>query len=197
MKPILLLIFLTFQLHAVDDPAVAVFRDNCSACHLDSGIGNASLKVPAIAGLPRWYVSDQLRKFRYGTRGGHKDDTTGHLMKASTINLDERVIAFLGRYVQNLPIKQKRITKETKLENGKQLYEKNCQSCHSVNAVGDKRKRVPPLNIQLDWYLLAQLEKFSKGQRPHAKEKIKLDLETDAKPIVSYLTHLKKEAVKK
>lgn len=193
MKLFLPFIFLlSYNLFADIDPAIAIFRDNCSACHLDTGHGNLSLKVPSIAGLPRWYVSDQIRKFRYGQRGGHKDDTTGHLMKASTMNLQERDIAFLGRFIQNLKPKKVKNTIKGDLHKGKTLYQKSCKSCHEENGNGDKSKRVPPLNVQLDWYLLAQIQKFRNGQRVHTKESLKFKLnKKDATDVALYLSKLK------
>ena len=178
-----------------EDIGFTTFRDNCSACHLDSGHGNASLKVPAIAGLPRWYVSDQLRKFRYGKRGDHKNDQTGKLMKASTVNLDDRKIAFLGRYVQNLKPLEKRTTLKANQANGKKQYESNCKTCHGEKGEGDKSKRVPPLNVQLDWYLIGQMEKFEKKLRTHSDKSIKAEAK-HVKDIASYLSSLKSEEKK-
>ncbi|MCM8531474.1 MAG: c-type cytochrome, partial [Lentisphaeraceae bacterium] len=167
------LFIVTFLLtaNAADDPAIAVYRDTCSACHLDSGFGNPSLKVPSIAGLPRWYVTDQLRKFRFGERGDHKKDVAGQLMRQNTKSLDDRVIAFLGRYVSKMKAQEKKPTlKNTDKAKGKAIFTKHCAECHSPNGDGNKSKRVPPLNIQPDWYLLEQLIKFENGQRLHAKE---------------------------
>ena len=187
-----ILYILAFNCFAADDIGFTTFRDNCSACHLDSGHGNPSLKVPSIAGLPRWYVSDQLRKFRYGKRGDHKNDLTGKLMKASTINLNDRTIAFLGRYVQNLkPLEKRSSAKENSAE-GKKHYEKNCKSCHGAKGEGDKSARVPPLDVQPDWYLNAQMEKFEKGQRKHTENPVKIQAEY-IKEITSYLGSLKRK----
>ena len=44
----------------------------CTACHGAQGQGNPELKAPSIAGLPDWYVKNQLEKFRAGTRGAHR-----------------------------------------------------------------------------------------------------------------------------
>ncbi|MCM8543045.1 MAG: c-type cytochrome [Lentisphaeraceae bacterium] len=189
---LLLLFFSTLSTDAIDDPAIAVYRDTCSACHLDTGFGNPSLKVPSIAGLPRWYVTDQLRKFRFGERGDHKKDTAGQLMRQNTKSLDDRVIAFLGRYVAKLkPIDRKATLKKTNVESGKVIYAKHCVKCHSPNGAGSKSKRVPPLNLQPDWYLLEQLIKFENGQRQHAKEFRLNAWGKEAKDIAAYINTLK------
>lgn len=187
-----LLVTFSINILAVDDPSIAVYRDTCSACHLDTGFGNPSLKVPSIAGLPRWYVTDQLRKFRFGERGDHKKDIAGQLMRQNTKSLDDRVIAFLGRYVSKMKTMVKKPTlKETDIAKGKTIFTKHCTECHSPNGEGDKTKRVPPLNIQPDWYLLEQLIKFENGQRLHAKEFRLNAWGKEAKHIAAYINTLK------
>ena len=41
-------------------PGFKVFRNRCTACHLETGIGIQAMSAPTIAGLPMWYVADQL-----------------------------------------------------------------------------------------------------------------------------------------
>ena len=43
--------------------AVQLFQ-LCSACHGPQGHGNRELMAPAIAGLPEWYVVNQLKKLK-------------------------------------------------------------------------------------------------------------------------------------
>ena len=57
------------ELSIKEDPGFEVFRDQCMACHLQTGLGIEAMNAPSIAGLPRWYVTDQLRKFRSDQRG--------------------------------------------------------------------------------------------------------------------------------
>ncbi len=42
------------------DLGFEVFRDRCMACHLETGIGIQAMNSPTIAGLPIWYLTDQL-----------------------------------------------------------------------------------------------------------------------------------------
>ena len=187
-----LIVLMTVQAFAQDDPALAVYRDKCSACHLDTGSGNPSLKVPIIAALPRWYVTDQLRKFRFGERGEHSKDTAGQLMRQNTKSLDDRVIAFLGRYISKMkPVAKKVSIKDSNLERGKIIFSKHCVECHKADGSGDKTKRVPPLNIQPDWYLLEQLVKFEKNIRMHSKDFRMNSWGTEAKDIAAYINTLK------
>ena len=45
------------------------FANLCAACHGVCGEGNLALRTPSIAGLPEWYVRQELEKFRSGQRG--------------------------------------------------------------------------------------------------------------------------------
>lgn len=188
------LILISVSIASEKDPGAITFRDNCSACHQFDGSGNESMKAPGLAGLPRWYVSDQLRKFRTGDRGGKTEDTSGYLMHMTALKLDDRIIAYLGRHVQNLETEVKRKTKEFgSAEHGKKLYEKNCSSCHGENGIDNKPERVPPLNKQPDWYLLSQMQKFEKKLRQHSSENIPKLNEEEMKNIASFLVGLKEK----
>lgn len=150
------------------DLGFEIFRDNCMACHLQSGMGIREMNAPSIAGLPRWYISDQLRKFRRDQRGFDDEDLAGKLMKANASALDERSIAFVGRHIESLPNNKSRNTLGMKAtQKGKSLYMQQCLKCHGESLEGNRSDRVPPLNHQQDWYLLGQLENFSTGKRTH------------------------------
>ena len=173
------------------DPGFVAFRDRCMACHLQSGMGIREMNAPSIAGLPRWYISDQLRKFRRDERGFDDDDSSGNLMKANAAALDERSIAFLGRHIENLPPNPTRNTlKAPVLESGKQLYQQHCLECHGESAEGNRQERVPPLTSQQDWYLLRQMENFSSSKRIHFdSDKLSLS-EKDMSDIIAWISSL-------
>jgi cytochrome c553 len=65
--------------------------DGCVQCHGENGEGNQQLGSPAIAGLERWYIKAQLRKFKKSQRGWHIDDMAGKRMQpmAMAMNTDE------------------------------------------------------------------------------------------------------------
>jgi len=151
-----------------EDLAFAVFRDRCMACHLQSGIGIREMNVLSIAGLPRWYVKDQLRKFRRYQRGYHADDAAGSLMKANALALDEKSITFVGRNIESLAPNEGRNPLSNELTKKSQsLYRTQCQECHGEDGEGNRSNRVPPLTSQQDWCLLKQIENFQTGKRIH------------------------------
>ncbi|MCZ6672464.1 MAG: hypothetical protein O7C75_05925, partial [Verrucomicrobia bacterium] len=122
-----------------EDLGFVVFRDNCIACHLQTGMGIREMNAPSIAGLPRWYVSDQLRKFRRDQRGFHEEDESGILMQANAIVLDEKSIAFVGRYIENLAPNDQRNTLDIQIsKTAKTLYLNNCANCHGDDAEGKR-----------------------------------------------------------
>lgn len=65
----------------------------CGACHGDDGEGRKALNAPRQAGMSDWYLVTQLKNFRSGIRGAHKDDKYGMQMSmmAAILQSDERV----------------------------------------------------------------------------------------------------------
>lgn len=151
-----------------EDLGFAVFRDRCMACHLQSGMGIREMNAPAIAGIPRWYVTDQLRKFRRDQRGYHADDAARSLMQANALALDEKSIAFVGRHIESLAPNEGRKTLSNELTKKSQsLYRTQSQECHGEDGEGNRSNRVPPLTSQQDWCLFKQIENFQTGKRIH------------------------------
>lgn len=151
-----------------EDRGQAIYRQNCMECHLESGKGIVGLGAPSIAGLPRWYVTDQLREFRREVRGSHDEDQTGRLMQMKAKGLGGRDLAFVGRHIESLPPNSERSTLDLPAgAKGRTRYLADCASCHGAEGEGDRSRRAPPLTRQPDWYLLKQLENFRAGKRQH------------------------------
>ena len=80
------------------------------------------------------------------------------------------------------------------LENGEDLFQGDCKSCHGRKAEGSKKKESPPLAGQYSEYLARQIEMFKKKERIHANDE---EDETFAayepqeiKDILAYITTL-------
>ncbi|MFW2390602.1 MAG: c-type cytochrome [Polyangiales bacterium] len=140
--------------------------DGCTQCHGENGEGNQDLGAPAIAGLDRWYVKAQLRKFKKSQRGWHADDMAGKRMQpmALAMNTDEKV-DIIASYVASLPP----ISPAPTLEGGNvktgKIYFATCVQCHGADARGNLDEFGPPLAGASDWYLLTQLQNFKAGVR--------------------------------
>ncbi len=152
-----------------DNLGFVVFRDNCIDCHLSSGWGIREMGAPSIAGLPRWYVTDQLRKFRREERGGEEGDATGRLMQVKAMALGEMDLIQVAKYIESLaPRTDRGLTDDPSDPTaGGRHYRSACASCHGEDADGSRAERAPPLTRQPAWYLLKQLENFRLGRRLH------------------------------
>lgn len=137
----------------------------CTQCHGDVGEGKPEFQVPAIAGLPQWYVEAQLDKFRIGARGDHPEDVDGLRMRPMSRTLaSQQEVELVSEYVANLPAPPQEATLAGDPERGRQLFTP-CVQCHGERAEGKQDMNAPPLTLQPDWYLVAQLQKFKEGIR--------------------------------
>jgi len=156
----------------------------CAQCHGDAGQGNQAIGAPAIAGLPAWYVTNQLVKFSTGLRGKHFDDIEGMRMRPMSLwltasqhaaqNLSGEApnpaevnsnIRDVAAFVGALPATNPAPTVAGgNAENGQTAY-LACSSCHGQNGEGNQDVTSPPLAGQSDWYLVRSLEKYKAGQR--------------------------------
>ena len=139
---------------------------NCVACHGPEGLGNKLLNAPSIAGLSEKYVTEQLKKFKSGVRGGDVNDTTGlQMVPMAMILATEEDIAAVSAYVSEMKSKPQEATiAGGDAEKGKTLYA-TCLACHGVDGKGNDLLNSPALINQYDWYLALQLQKFKSGIR--------------------------------
>jgi cytochrome c553 len=140
--------------------------DGCVQCHGENGEGNQDLAAPAIAGLERWYIKAQLRKFKKSQRGWHQDDTAGKRMLPMALAMDtDEKVDIIAAYVASLPRTKPAPTLEGgNAETGK-IYFATCVQCHGADAQGNIDEFGPPLAGASDWYLLGQLQNFKAGMR--------------------------------
>jgi cytochrome c oxidase subunit 2 len=143
----------------------------CAMCHGDAGEGKKMYHAPAIAGLQRWYIEAQLRKFKEGTRAYRAEDVEGLQMRpmARSLVKDEDLKA-VAAYVASLRPVQPPPTLAGDPVKGKAAYV-TCLACHGEKAGGNEQLNAPSLAHQADWYLVAQINKFRAGLRgTHAKD---------------------------
>jgi cytochrome c553 len=138
----------------------------CAQCHGADGAGNPETLAPAIGGLPAWFVTGQLQKFRSGGRGTHFDDISGMRMRPMSMWLrNDEDVANVAAYVSSLPKMNPAPTLSGgNAEMGKQKYIP-CVACHGVNGEGNQALNAPPLAGGSDWYQLTALQKFKAGVR--------------------------------
>jgi cytochrome c553 len=141
--------------------------ETCSPCHGADGTGNLALRAPAIAGLPQWYVTAQLTKFKSDIRGAHPDDMEGHRMRPMARSLTQKGdIEEVAAHVSKMTaVWQKPDFAMADTAAGGATFRNVCITCHGENAMGNEALGAPPLANQHDWYMVAQLRKFHSGMR--------------------------------
>jgi cytochrome c553 len=139
--------------------------DTCAACHGATAAGNPDIAAPAIAGLPQWYIEEQLHGFQQGFRGLHARDIPGLRMRPMAVTLNRPGdIESVAEYVASLPPVYPASTLRGNAGAGAGTYTV-CVTCHGADGLGNRDLHAPPI-VQLDdWYLLSQLRNFKSGAR--------------------------------
>ena len=177
----------------------------CSVCHGPDGLGEQRFQAPSLAGLPEWYLLDQINKFRDGRRGAHHLDTAGLLMRpmAKTLRTADEVAA-VAAYLATLSPKVPEPTlKEGDATKGQAQYAL-CAACHGAQLEGNETLKSPSLRYLPDWYQLAQLKKYKAGIRggadPSDTQSIQMQAITSTLPdeqamldIMAYVNELAKK----
>lgn len=127
----------------------------CMGCHGPEGNSRSSA-IPSIAGLPKAYLQEVLRSYRYGGRFG---TLMGRLMQAySDEELDQ-----LADYFSQQPFRRHRQRVDWDLAfRGEQLHRFYCSECH-----GDPKQApeegIPRLNGRWMTYLRWTLQDYLLG----------------------------------
>jgi cytochrome c oxidase subunit 2 len=136
----------------------------CAACHGVNAEGNQALNAPKLAGLPSWYLTRQLWKFKDGIRGGAPGDAIAAQMNAIAAPLDGTTIDNVAAYIATLPEGHSGGTVQGDPERGASLYT-TCAYCHGNSGQGSWSTNAPRLSNMSDWYLARQLHQFKLGHR--------------------------------
>lgn len=139
--------------------------ETCLPCHGENAVGNPEIAAPAVAGLPQWYVEEQLLGFQGGYRGDHASDLPGLRMRPMALSLTrEGDVESVAEYVASLPAVYPASTLHGNAGAGAASYAV-CVACHGEDGLGNPDLHAPPI-VQLDdWYLLNQLRNFKTGAR--------------------------------
>jgi cytochrome c553 len=181
----------------------------CAGCHGELGQGGSRGEYPRIGGQRAAYIVDQLKSFRARKRinipmypytqerelpdedikdvaaylGSIELPTKWPVFKESDdaltrLTLTERVM-IIPRVTGNLA-------------NGEAIYQKQCVTCHGKTGMG--RGMFPMLVGQYTSYLMRQMEKYLKGERPHDDVEVGGVLNAlkaeDLQDILAYLTSI-------
>ena len=181
----------------------------CAGCHGELGQGGSRGEYPRIGGQRAAYIVDQLKSFRARKRINipmypytqerelPDDDIKDVAAYLASIELPTKWPVFkesddaltrltLTERVMIIP----RVTGN--LANGEAIYQKQCVTCHAKNGMG--RGMFPMLVGQYTSYLMRQMEKYVKGERPHDDVEVGGVLNAlkaeDLQDILAYLTSI-------
>jgi cytochrome c553 len=182
----------------------------CAACHGEHGIGGKRGEYPRIAGQRTMHIEEQLRNFRSRVRVNIPMFPYTQERELSDDDIKD-VSAYLASIVlpttppdfkddddaltRLLAMEKVMIIPKLdgNLENGKTLYEDQCQDCHGRTGLG--KGRYPMLVGQYTNYLLRQIDSYIKGERTHDDPESKGILAKittkDIDDIIAYITRLK------
>jgi len=151
-------------------PQVAIeivhfWSNECATCHGQQGEGIEEARAPAIAGLPDYYVLEQVTKYRQNLRQPGNESGFVAEMHREAVELDDPLFKQLAMHIASLPVKRPKRTVAGDPEAGSQPYQELCAGCHGNAAQGDLAKRIPPLHAFQDWYIVEQIRRFRVGLR--------------------------------
>ena len=205
----LLALLFTNPVAAVDVEKGKEINGTCAACHGEFGQGGKKGEYPRIAGQRVKYVENQLKNFRARTRLNipmfpytqerelSDEDIKDVAAYLSAIELPTKMPTFVGNedaLTRLLMVEKVMIVPraEGNIENGGQIYQKLCASCHAKTGQG--RGMFPMLVGQYTSYLKRQVDLYLKGDRPHDEEGTVGVLNglkpTEIQDILAYLTTL-------
>jgi cytochrome c553 len=166
----------------------------CALCHGFHGQGIIGGKYPRLAGLPEYYLLSMIDKYKTGELDYQAMTVVGGLR-----NLSEEDIQNLAAFLSDIDLATVSpldipTPAGADLENGEELYQGDCKTCHGRKAEGSKKKESPPLAGQYSEYLARQIEMFKKKERIHAndeEDETFADYEPqEIKDILAYITTL-------
>jgi len=152
----------------VRQEVVHFWNNECGTCHGIDGRGIEEVKAPTLAGLPDYHVMAQVELFRRGLRSAETAGTGFDPvaeMHRETLELDDALFRELAMHIASLPARRPEPTVFGRADDGRQPYQELCAECHGDRAQGDPAKRVPPLHLFNDWYLVEQIRRFRVGLR--------------------------------
>lgn len=157
---------------AADEPDLErgkTLHRQCALCHGLYSQGILGGKYPRLAGYPEYYTIEMIEKYKDNTLSYPAMTVVGGLR-----NLSEEDIESLAAYIADIDLAQVSPldipTPEGDLEEGEDLYQGDCKTCHGRKGEGKARKESPPLRGQYTEYLARQIEMFLNKERIHADD---------------------------
>ena len=137
----------------------------CAACHGQNGEGNQALNAPKLAGQQAWYIERQLNHFKVGARGGEGDTNGAQMIAFANMLTTDDAVRNVAAYISSLPDTPAPTTVAGDIDNGYDIYDRNCAACHLDDGAGTWYTDAPKLAGMSDWYFVTQISNFRAGIR--------------------------------
>jgi len=137
----------------------------CAACHGQNGEGNQALNAPKLAGQQAWYIERQLNHFKVGARGGEGDTNGAQMIAFAGMLTTDEAVRNVAAYISSLPDTPAPTTVSGDIDNGYDIYDRNCAACHLDDGAGTWYTDAPKLAGMSDWYFMTQISNFRAGIR--------------------------------
>ncbi|MDH4215297.1 MAG: c-type cytochrome [Gallionella sp.] len=162
----------------------------CQGCHKANGAGIPDGTYPQLAGQHASVLIKQMADIREGQRENPK-----MFPFAGKHVVTSQEVADIAAYLQNMKIpRDNGKGPGTRLDRGKELYLKDCQTCHGDNGEGSANKFYPVLAGQHYQYMLREIRDIRKGKRRNANPKmvkvVRDYTDADAEAVSDYMSRL-------
>ncbi len=137
----------------------------CATCHGAQGEGDQASNGPKLAGQQAWYIERQLKYFKTGVRGGEGDSSGQVMAQMAQTLVNDDAIRNMAAYIATLPDNASQTTVSGDVENGEDIYSRNCAACHLKDGSGTWYTDAPTLAGMSDWYFVTQINNFKAGIR--------------------------------
>lgn len=169
-----------------------IYRAQCANCHGSQAEGGEGGDYPRLAGQSAEYLRVQLDHFRELKR-----QNKPMLPIFDAGGLQPAELEAVTAYLAALPLPAQEAVGVPQavagdLELGFELYEKDCQLCHGLDARGIEEKGSPQLIAQHPRYLAKQIADFRDGARWHefAEKLFGEAYEDELDAVLAYILHL-------
>lgn len=162
----------------------------CQGCHKPNGAGIPDGSYPQLAGQHASVLIKQMADTREGRR-----DNPKMFPFAGKHVVTPQEIADIAVHLQNMKIpRDNGKGPGSSLARAKELYAKDCQSCHGENGEGDAAKFYPVLAGQHFKYLAREIRDIRDGKRRNSYPKmvkvVKGYSDADADAVADYMSRL-------
>lgn len=146
-------------------PDISILARTCNNCH---GVGGVSVgkSMPSIGGLPRDYLANIMKQWKYDERGAA---TMNRIVKGLS---DDEINGLAAYYAKKPWVPAQQPIGPAMFKKGKAVISENCEDCHGASG-GDPDEDAPKINGQWAKYMELELEKYREEEfeMPHRKMK--------------------------